>query len=399
MDILPAMSEDRPQRDEITASAAAALTQALPTLGNQHAFIGFDGFIDVIMRVVDRRRTMVYEDYEPIRTIEAFAARAAAAAGRSANLELVTLERRFGGNGPLLAGALGRLGLATNYVGAVGCQDDGCRLDPLFEPFAQRCASVTPIAPPCVTEACEFDDGKLMFGHTANASLITWDRIKEVVGLEKLREMIDNASLIGMVNWTIVGGLEGIWRGLCDEVFPHLTDRSRRIFIDLSDPAKRTDSDLGRGLGLISEMSTAIPVTLGLNLAESQRIALVLGIEPARSGETPGTGGEVARAAAAIRASLGIDRVVIHRRDGAGAADTQGQSAWFDGPFTRNPLLSTGAGDHFNAGYAAAEQIGLGLEESLAMACATSGLYVREGQSPTAARVASFLEALPTPER
>jgi sugar/nucleoside kinase (ribokinase family) len=399
MGILPPVSEDTRQRERVTAAAAQALGDALPSLKARTAFVGFDGFIDVIIRVVDRRRTMVYEDYEPIRTIAAYSERVAAAAGRSANLELVTIERRFGGNGPLLAGALGRLGLTVDYVGAVGSGVEPTRLDPLFEPFAARCRSVAPVGPPCVTEACEFDDGKLMFGHTANAGNITWDRVRQTVGLDRLVAMLDEASLLGMVNWTMFGGLEGIWRGLVADVFPRLSKRERRIFIDLSDPAKRTDADLGHGLGMVSQLDTSIPVTLGLNLAESQRIARVLGVEAARSGEQHGTGDEVARAAARVRASLGIHRVVIHRRDGAGAADAAGDSAWFDGPFTQNPLLSTGAGDHFNAGFAAAEQIGMPINGCLATACATSGLYVREGQSPTGARVASFLESLPVPER
>lgn len=387
------------QRERVTASAAEALQSALPALRARSAFVGFDGFVDVIMRVVDRRRTMVYEDYEPIRTIAAYSSRVAAAAGRSANLELVTIERRFGGNGPLLAGALGRLGMVVDYVGAVGCTDEPTRLDPLFEPFAQRCRSVSPVAPPCVTEACEFDDGKLMFGHTANASAVTWGRVLEIVGLERMRTMLDGTSLVGMVNWTMFGGLESIWKGLSTDIFPYLSPRERRIFIDLSDPAKRTDADLGHGLGMISELDTSIPVTLGLNLAESQRIARVLGVEPPQSGELHGTGGEVAVAASSIRASLGIDRVVIHRRDGAAAAQRDSSAEWFDGPFTQNPLLSTGAGDHFNAGFAAAEQIGMPIDQCLATACATSGLYVREGQSPTGARVASFLQSLPVPER
>lgn len=367
-------------------------------MAEYQALVGFDGFIDVIIRVVDRRRTMAYEDFESIRTIEAFAERLGRAAGRSANVEFVTSEQRFGGNGPLLAGALARLGLSATYVGAVGRDDEPTRLHPIFEAFAERCREVIAIAPPCVTEACEFEDGKLMFGHAHNATLVTWQRVLEVVGLDRIRAIVESASLIGIVNWTMLGGVEGIWQGLINEVLPHVSSKRRRVFIDLSDPAKRTDTDLGRGLGLVSALNQHANVSLGLNLAESQRIANVVGVDPPEGAEGTGRHDDVCRVAGAIRGALGIDTVVIHRRDGAAAGSGSEPAVWFDGPFTRNPQLSTGAGDHFNSGFATAQVLGLGVAECLAVACATSGLYVREAASPTAIRVASFLEALPAPE-
>ncbi|RMH12462.1 MAG: carbohydrate kinase family protein [Planctomycetota bacterium] len=383
-------------REDIARAAGAALRQA--EMSQYRALVGFDGFIDVIIRVVDRRRTMAYEDFESIRTIGAFAERVARAAGRSANIELVTCDRRFGGNGPLLAGALGKLGLAVSYIGAVGADDAPTHLHPIYEPFAERCREVLPIAPPSVTEACEFEDGKLMFGHAQNATLVTWERICDLVGLDRLCAIVEASSLIGIVNWTMLGGVEGIWQGFIDHVFPVVSPRRRRMFIDLSDPAKRTDADLGRGLGLIAALQQHAEVTLGLNLAESQRIASVVGVEVPEGVEGSGRHDSVLRGAEEIRGSLGIDTVVIHRRDGAAAASAGADAAWFDGPFTRNPQLSTGAGDHFNAGFASAQVLGLELSACLAVACATSGLYVREAASPSAGRVASFLDALPAPE-
>ncbi len=383
-------------REQIARSASAAVRDALGVLGTRRAMIGFDGFIDVIIRVVDRRRSMAYEDYESIRTIDAFARRIGAAAGKSANLELVTLEQRFGGNGPLLAGALGRLGLSVAYVGAVGRDDEPCMLHPIYEPFAARCREVVPVAPPSVTEALEFDDGKLMLGHARNATFIDWERIKEVVGLDRLRTLAAEASLIGIVNWTMVGGVEGIWSGLCNEVLKFGSDQ--RIFIDLSDPAKRSDEDLGRGLGVLASMAGFGRVTLGLNLAEAQRVAQVLGLERCERAAGSFADDDALGRAIAIHAALGIECVVVHRRDGAAAASRCGSALWFDGPFTRNPVLSTGAGDHFNGGFALGQVLNLDLPECLAIACATSGLYVREAASPTAERVAAFLEALPLPE-
>src|SRR5947207_3069001 len=94
------MSRDR---QEIARAAASALESA-PAV---EALVGFDGFIDSIIDAVDLRTDMGPTGYRKIRTIKAFAERCAGAAGRSANIERVVRERRFGGNGPLLAGVPG----------------------------------------------------------------------------------------------------------------------------------------------------------------------------------------------------------------------------------------------------------------------------------------------------
>jgi sugar/nucleoside kinase (ribokinase family) len=73
-------------------------------------------------------------------------------------------------------------------------------------------------------------------------------------------------------------------------------------------------------------------------------------------------------------------------------------SHWFDGPFITEPKLSTGAGDHFNSGFSLGQLCGMELDECLALACATSGAYVRDAQSPDQARLAAMLRAMPSPQ-
>jgi len=212
-----------------------------------------------------------------------------------------------------------------------------------------------------------------------------------------IRELVERCSLVGMVNWVMMGGVEGIWRGLIDEVFGTMErDASRRrVFLDLCDPAKRTDGDVSRALGLIREMDGVCPVTLGLNLSESERIAGVCGAEAFDDSRSASMGEAVRRTAESIRAALGIECVVVHPREGAAAADAGGASAWFEGPFTRVPKLSTGAGDHFNGGFSFAQVAGLALEECLAVGCGVSGAYVRDAESPTVERLCGFLRDLP----
>ena len=68
------------------------------------------------------------------------------------------------------------------------------------------------------------------------------------------------------------------------------------------------------------------------------------------------------------------------------------------GPFVQQPKISTGAGDHFNAGFCLGRVLGLNLDESLCVGTATSGYYVRTGVSPSAAQLAEFIADLPAPE-
>jgi len=380
-------------RAEIAREAAQRLEKATPGFGS---FVGFDGFVDSIVRIVDVRRSMAVQEYEPIRTIPAFAARCAAAAGRSANLERVLIEDRFGGNGPLLAGALAALGSRVTYVGAVG---DGS-VDAIFRSFATRCEACYAIGAPSHTLCMEFDDGKVMFNDTARVQDMTWARVIERVGLERVCDAVRASTLIGVVNWSLLGGVESIWEGLRTRVFPGLDGPERRVFIDLSDPAKRVDADVQQAMTLIQglEETPGISVTLGLNLSEAQRVGRVLGVlREAESGVRVPLD-RLDGLAASIRASIGVDTVVVHPREGAAAANLAG-ATWFDGPFTKTPALSTGAGDHFNAGFAFAQVQGLDLAQCLATGCAVSGAYVRDAASPSTRRVVEFLRTLPEPER
>ncbi len=383
-------------RKDIATSAATKIGALART---ESALVGFDGFIDSIIHMVDVRHDMSPSGYVRLKTISAFATRCADASGKSTNIEQVLLEDRFGGNGPLMAGGLAQLGMKVDYVGAVG-QGPSLALHPVFAPFAARCRRVVPVAEPSTTDCLEFDDGKLMFNNTANVQRVTWERLVERVGLDSLRAMVDEAALLGIVNWSLLGGVPGIWRGLVREVLPRASAKARRVFIDLSDPAKRTDGDIRGAIEQLRELEAApgVAVTLGLNLAESQRIASVLGLGVYGEGSMATLGQRVSQAAAAIRERLGLDCVVIHPREGAGAADASGASGWFDGPFTAHPKLSTGAGDHFNGGFAFAQVHGLSLEECLATGCAVSGAYVRDASSPTRERLTAFLGDLPGPE-
>jgi sugar/nucleoside kinase (ribokinase family) len=381
------MTSTRPQ---VCEAAAKTLAAGLDGLRAIRAVVGLDGFVDSIIAVVDKRYSA--DRYDPIRSIALLAEKIRAAAGESSNFELVLKQRKLGGNGPIMANALACLGLGVTYLGCVGDPE----IDPVFRDFAQR-ANVKGIAEPGHTDALEFDDGKLLLGKYEALGNVNWDNLVARVGRNEVQRLFDGATLIGMANWTMLPRMSEIWERLIDEVLPGVAagvdpGGKRTLFVDLADPEKRTFEDIRNALGQLTRFQRHVEVILGLNLKEAVEISHVLGLPPQPEPEA-----SIGPAAAAIRAALGIGCVVIHPRRAAAAA-TAAETARFSGPFVQQPLISTGAGDHFNAGFCLGWILGLGLEESLCAGVACSGYYVRTAQSPSGEQLAEFIRVLPDPE-
>jgi sugar/nucleoside kinase (ribokinase family) len=360
----------------------AAQTVAYPAL------VGFDGFVDSIIAVVDKRYDATR--YDPVETIGRFGEKISAAAGQSSNYELVVKLEKLGGNGPIMAHALASLGLPITYIGCLGYPT----IHPVFKELAERARCLS-IANPGLTDALEFRDGKLMLGKHHSLRDVSWPRMREVIGEAAFADIVGQARLIGIVNWTMLPHMDTILRQLIDHVLPARAER-RWLFLDLADPEKRTRDDLRGVLQQAATLQRHADVILGLNLKEAVQVADALGIAAAADPERA-----IEPLARAIREKLQLATVVIHPRAGAAACGDDGgavRSAQFQGPFVAEPKLSTGAGDHFNAGFCLARMAGLSLEQSLCTGTATSGYYVRHAASPTLEELVAFLDVLPEPE-
>ena len=91
-------------RQAICDQTSVKLKNLVPTLKSIGAVIGFDGFVDNIIAVVDKRQDR--DTYEPVKTIDLFGKKILKAAGESSNYELVVKQQKLGGNGPIMANAL-----------------------------------------------------------------------------------------------------------------------------------------------------------------------------------------------------------------------------------------------------------------------------------------------------
>ena len=356
------------------------LKEKSPLASAKKALVGIDGFVDVIVHPVDQR-SGPGEQFQAIPTITEFANRIGSAAGKSANIEMAPIVEKLGGNGPIMANAQSAHGLDVRYLGALGRD----AIHSVFHEFAEKTNAIS-IADPGVTHAAEFNDGKIMFGTMASLDEITYERLCELPGEDKLIEVFNESDLIAMVNWTMIPFLTDVFNSFLEKVLPACSkDKARTFFFDLADPEKRSEADLLEVLGVFSKFEAFGKVILGLNLREAEQVDALLGFSP-----LPNNPENLQTVAARIREKLQLDTVVIHPVADAACATAEG-TAYAAGPYCEKPKITTGAGDHFNSGFVTARLIGLSPEAALTVAVATSGFYVRTAVSPSLDDLVEFI--------
>lgn len=347
------------------------------------AVLGFDGTVDVICHPVEARHGP-HGNYEAFRSMASFGGRVVDADGKSAIVELVEQQRKIGGNGPIMAGALASAGLAVDYIGTLG---DG-KPDPVYDEFATR-IGVHCLAAPAVTHALEFPNGKLMLAELSSYQAMDAATLREQVGAEAMRGMFEPVRLVGLLNWSCLPGFASMLHWLLEEVLSGLEPRLNRvIFFDLADPSMRSDDDLKLVLEAISRFTAHGRVVLGMNLNETQQVAKVLGLKA--PDDDPAS---LLAALQEIRESLEIELTLGHAGSFAACAGA-GVGETIAGPYTTTPLITTGAGDHFNAGFCLGLVGDLPPADALTLGVVYSGYYVRHARAPQFDELTDFLQSI-----
>jgi hypothetical protein len=349
-------------------------------LSSKQAILGLDGFVDTIVTPVGLRAGQG-ENFTPISTITEFGQRILGAAGKSTNIEFYPRMDKLGGNGPIMANAILAQGANVTYIGALGTPD----VHPVFADLAKR-AKVISLCAAAATTAAEFTDGKVMLGMMKSLDEITSAKIESVMGSEAYRSAIGSADLIALVNWTMIPNMTAIFNDLVSRILPQAPAKPGRIFFfDLADPEKRSNADLSYALETIGKFEQFGRVSLGLNLKEAQQVYSALGLGVETESETG-----LRTMADKIRKQLDVTTVIVHPKESAACATRDG-TFWIPGPYVAKPLITTGAGDHFNAGFVSGQMMGMSPEACLGLGVCTSGHYVRTAVSPTLADLESFL--------
>ncbi|MFA7075277.1 MAG: hypothetical protein WC152_01215 [Candidatus Izemoplasmatales bacterium] len=346
--------------------------------------IGFDGFVDEIIHVVDKRIDNM--NFKRIDTIDAFSSRVKKASGLSTNIELVPVVKKLGGNGPIMCNALSGTKANITYIGSLGYPT----INEVFRDLEKKVKLYT-IENPGHSDALEFNDGKLILGKMSSLINVTYEQLIAVVGEEVLKNLISEADLFATVNWSMLPKMTDLWQKLLKNIIANLPKKNFKpyMFIDLADPEKRENFEIIEALKLIKEFNVYFKVVLGLNKKEAYDIANVLELFDEASLKNMQVSLEDLNQS--LYEYLQIHGVVIHPVDRSCCVI---DNIFYEetGPYAERPKLTTGAGDNFNAGFMLGLLLGLRPDLALLTGMSTSGFYVRNSRSPEFYELIDFVK-------
>jgi sugar/nucleoside kinase (ribokinase family) len=341
---------------------------------------GFDGFVDEMISVVGERRSL--DDFTPVPDIAAFGGLISAAAGHSSLREIIVNDVHPGGCAVNLADGLASLGVHVDCFATLGEPAHSA-----FQDIAEKCQGFHSWGQePGRTLAFEFSDGKLMFSAVRQLAEFTPEKVKGFLADGLYAAACEKAHVIALTDWTLYPHMTGIWRLLQREVFANLPQHPH-FLIDLVDPSSRSPADITEMAGILRDFEPAGPLTLGLNGNEANILCRLHGLPSPSPKATPE---ETLAQAGALRKRLEISRVIIHHLRFAVSSDAEADFIQ-PGPHCQNPKKSTGAGDRFNAGVCLGLALGCDADDALALACGTSGFFVRHARSASQNELADFL--------
>lgn len=337
---------------------------------------GFDGFIDTFIRL------------ENPATMAEFGPKVTAAAGIAASYPVQHLGDKFGGNGPLLASGLHGLcsgQIDLTYIGALGDPE----ILPIFaEALEDKLTKIYSIANPAHSDCLEFRDGKIMLGDLRTCAEVSWERVTERVGLDNLDQLLQSVDFLGAVNWGKLVNVGSVWTGLADRLDQlGRTDERIPFFMDLAEFEQRSMEDRAELLQRVARITKTCHTLLSMNLKEAWQMAESFD----RDYHGKKDPADVVELAEFLQDNIAVDRLIVHPNKGAAIASADG-AHWVSGPYCADPLVSTGAGDHFGAGCLLGAAMGLDDFSLILLGVATSGYYVRSGRSPALDDLADFVD-------
>jgi sugar/nucleoside kinase (ribokinase family) len=374
------------QNDELIvllAELKQKLTHVRQFPTTKQVFVGFDGFVDQIMKAIKQKwhyRDVYFE------TIEEFASRIKGAAGKSGQIEIVCERTKLGGNAPILANTLGRLGLESHCAGSLGYPERHS----VFSEMHDKCRVIS-LANPGDSRAIEFKDGKIILSELSAFKQYDWNAIKNSRRLDSIRRAILNSDIVAFVDWANLPFASEIWEGVLDDVIKPSGKRDFQFFFDLCDPSRKTTEQIDEVLDLMSCFSSYGKVTVGLNENETFKIwGAINGID-ASTALDPGRTPNVRAAASDLFKTMNVESLLVHPVDRT-IVIRKFETIELRGRLVTQPKIQTGGGDNLNAGFFLGLLHGFTIRHCMLLGMATSGAYIQDGTSPDLNAIIQYIE-------
>jgi hypothetical protein len=344
---------------------------------DRNAFLGFDACIDIIVRIVREKKPNDVTDY--FSDSSQFGEFLVNLENKSCGVELQTKLSKTGGNMVITANALGNLGIRVECVGTFGIPD----ILPVFRTMSPNCTLNT-IGDTISATALEFNNSKIIMFDPGPYNNLTWEGIKDILGIDRIKQMMSGKQLISFVNWSEIESSSQIWQGVLDEILPDIlqTDHKPFFFTDFSDCSRRSKQDIQFAIKLLGRFRNYFKVILSLNQNEAALIAKALDLSEYVPDE---------KFVKELFKVSNTDVLVIHRTKDALAYDGMAYEKC-ETFFCKEPKILTGGGDNFNAGFCYTLFYDFNPFQSLIVANAVSGYYVKTGISPDVGSLIEFLK-------
>ena len=178
--------------------------------------------------------------------------------------------------------ALGNLGIRVECVGTFGLPE----ILPVFRTMSPKCSLHT-IGETISATALEFNNSKVIMFDPGPYNELNWEGIKDLLGIDRIKELISGKQLISFLNWSEIENSSDIWKGVLDEILPAIIQTGPKpfFFTDFSDCSRRSKKDIRFAIDLLGRFRSYFKVILSLNQNEADLIARALDLQDCFSDE------------------------------------------------------------------------------------------------------------------
>ena len=249
-------------------------------------------------------------------------------------------------------------------------------IDPVFK-FFDEAGDVISVGDPGLVTIYEFTDGKIMLVYLEEVMGFNWQSMIDAIDENKLKSIYMDADIIGLGYWSLMPNFEEIVTKICSLMKDNT--KKQRMFFDFADIQKKEKDSLINALEMLSELNKQIPMTLSLNEHEAALMYSYYGETIIQEEDGAGADEQCEK----VRSIIGLDELVVHTPYFAVAASVSEGSCVVNQNYCASPIITVGAGDHFNGGYMTAALKGLSIEERLTVGNAVTYLFLSRGKAPT----------------